>query len=341
MPDPVSTSTDTGATSAPVVASSQPDTAPSSPSSSWDDAFEGAGLTGSPDSADAAVAPPTPAPATAAPEADPNAPAAAVVPAPSDKGPIPFERHQAILDNARKKTLGEVASRVEQHFGPAIQLQQRLRSDPAGTLTQLFDEAMSNPDLGPTLRSHAARVLAGSRGKPAGSEEPQPDLSGQDDQGQTVRFYSAEQQAKRDVWARQQILAEVDARTAPFQKDLQTRAQREQAEQQNAAIRQNVTSRLTTWREQPGFTEHEAEIAEQQAALVAQGLDTWSALGLAYTKVYQAKVLPTVRADSQTALVKEAARKAAGSTAHSGTVAPSTQARPKDWDEAFANVGLT
>lgn len=344
MSDPIaSPSPSSGESSAPAVSSSQPDTAPSAPASSWDDAFSGAGLTGSPTADDAPVDPTTPAPAIAAPDPAGDAPSEAEVVAPSDKGPIPFERHKSIVENTRTKTLNEVASRVEQHFGPAIALQRQLQTDPVGTFTQLVDEALEHPQIGAAVLSHMARALSARRGQKTaavGAEEPGPDLTGQDDQGREVRFYSAEQQAKRDAWARAQILSEVDARTAPLQQDLKSRADREAAERRNTEIRTTVTARLEKWRERPGFAEHEADIAAAQADYVRQGIDTWNALGLAYADVVQAKVLPKAQATSQQDLVRQAVKKAAASTASPSMAAPSAKARASSWDEAFDQVGL-
>lgn len=319
---------DPGSTSTPA---STPDT--SGPAVSIDDAFAAHGLTGSPNPADAAPAPPAPASTIekpVAPVAD------AVTAAPETQGPIPFERHQAILQNTRQKAAEEVVGRVQQHYGAAIEFQSRLQSDPQGTLTQLIDEVVSDPNLGPQMMSHLARTLSQRRGQKALNEEPQPDLLTTD--GDLV--FSAGQYQKREAWLRQQMAEEVNQRLAPIEQERQRQAEAAALERRSQETRQTVTTRLSEWQKRPGFRDHQQAIAVKQSEYVRAGLDTWSALGLAYADIYTERVLPKVQADSQTTLVKSAFAKAQGSTSHPGQVAPSTMPRPRSIDEAFRQVGL-
>lgn len=333
--------TETTATSAPVApapsspVASAPDSRPTGPASTWDEAFARAReAAGTSDPGDESDVPSDPsALTTPTPEADAPTPAPDESPAPAGKGPIPFDRHEAILKNARTKAQHEVVQRVEQVFGPAIQLQQSLRQDPVGTLTQLIDEAMADPSLGPQIVSHAARALSQRRGRTTDSEEPQADLETAD--GTLV--YSAGQLAKREQWVRTQLLNEIKAHTAPLEQEIQARKEAHVLGQQRAKIHETVTSRLSQWRERPGFKDHETAIAEAQQTYVDQGLDPWSAMGLAYTDV----VVPHLRADTQTTLVKAAVAKAKASTTSPATTAPApVRGIAKTWDEAFAMAGL-
>lgn len=323
-----STSTASVDTSSSAVSTSSPDTS-SAPASTWDEAFAAQGLTGSSDPDSPTQAPPAPAPATV----EPVAQVAEAAPAPSDqKGPIPFERHDAIVRNTREKTAREVVGQVQQHYGPAIDFQTRLQADPQGTLTQLITEAVADPNLGPMIKSHLARTL----GQRKVNEEPQPDL----DAGNGVLLYSHEQQQKREQWLRQQMAQEMNQRFAPIEQERQQREAQAAAERQTQQTRQTVTTRLGEFKKQPGFTENEPEIQSLQKQYVDSGMDPWSALGLAYAGVLNSKVLPKVRAESQSTLVAQAVAKANASTSNPASVAPSTLPRPKSWDEAFSQVGL-
>ncbi len=324
---PASTSVETAS---PSPSSSTPET---SRPTSLDEAFAAQGLTGSPDPSTDATAQTAPAPAIVEPAAAPPTEA----PAPPDpRGPIPFDRHQSVVQNTREKTAREVVGQVQQHYGPGIEFQTRLRADPAGTISQLISEAVSDPQMGQQITAHLARTLSQRRGQKAASEEPQPDL--QTAEGELV--YSAGQLHKRETWLRQQMAEEVNQRFAPIEQERQARAEEVRQQQHQQQTRELVTTRLQAWQQQPGFTEHEADIQVRQQHYVNQGMDTWSALGMAYAAVVNEKVVPKVRAESQSSLVTSAFAKANGSASNPASVAPSTQPRPKSLDEAFRQVGL-
>ncbi len=317
--------------------SSTPDTSGSPLAKTWDEAFDRMEASGPSDPDAPSDAPTTPVPATTELGAEPIAPVAESS-APIDaKGAIPADRHKAILENTRRKTAEDVVAKVGQQFGPAIQLQQRLQSDPVGTLQQLFDEAMADPQMGPTLLSHAARTLSASRGRKADLEEPQPDLQTAD--GTLV--YSADQLAKREAWNRAALMREFEAKTAPFQQDLVARSQEKALEAARQQTSQTVKTRLGQWRERPGFKEHEADIAVKQAAYVAEGHDSWNALAWAYTDVYHDKIVPKLHADNHTNLVRTAVAKAKASTDNPASVTPTPKkGLAPTWDEAFERFGL-
>lgn len=293
---------------------SQPET---SPVETWDDAFRVAGMTGDPQTSEAPA--PSPAPATVEPAATGDSTTAAPA-----KGPIPFDRHEAILQNARAKAVDEVVSRVEQQFGPAIDLQRRLAADPVGTLTQLIDEAVQHPEMGPAIVSQVARTLSARRKATQAIQPIETDIG---------QVYTADQvQTLLD-----QKMAE---RLAPLEQDRQARVAQDLATQEHARTVQTVQSRLSVWREQPGFTEHEAAITTHQKHLVEQGLDPWTAIGVAYAKVVQEKVVPKLKADTTQSFVRQAAQKAAASSPDPARVAPVLPGRAKSWDDAFAQAGL-
>lgn len=316
---PVSTDTASVASAAP---STTPDTS-QSVAPTWDAAFEAAGLTGGPAPDAPPEAAPAPVPATVEPPPDAAAPESQ---APLDaKGPIPFDRHTAILENARRKSAEEIVGRVESQFGPAIQLQQRMQTDPIGTLTQLIDEAVAHPEIGQHVVSQLARTLSARRSQKT-------DLTPIETEVGPV--YTASQ-------VEALVAQQIAQRVAPIEQERQARAEEARQTQQREQTRQTVTSRLKHWESRPGFSEHKADIAEAQKAYVSQGIDTWSALGLAYADVYEAKVRPKQQAAQTTQFVQSAVAKAQASTGNPGVVAPSTNRRPTTWDEAFKQVGLS
>jgi len=316
MEESVSTSSgmDSGTTSSTTSSPSSVSTSESRPSS-FSEAFEMVGASDTPAPGSDTTDPTTPAPAIAEPGTDPTAPA--VDPqATSAKGPIPFDRHEAILQNTRQKTAQDVVSQVQQRFGGAIQFQQQFSNDPIGTLTQLVDEAVSDPHLGQQFVSHLARTLSARR---------KTEITPIDTEVGPV--YTADQvQALME-----QTIAQ---RLAPIEQDRQRAEQQRAAEQQRMQTRETVVSRLSAWQKQPGFKDHEPQIAAKQQEYVNQGMDTWSALGLAYSEV----VIPTLKAQQATQFVSDAVRKAQASTNNPATVAPITKPRPKSFAEAFAQV---
>lgn len=313
MEESVSTSSgmDSGATSSTTSSPSSVSTSESRPSS-FSEAFEMVGATDTPDPGANQPDPTTPAPAIAEPGTDVGD--TPVSEATSAKGPIPFDRHEAILQNTRQKTAQDVVSQVQQRFGGAIQFQQQLASDPIGTLTQLVDEAVSDPRIGQQFVSHLARTLSARRNLTPIETEVGP-------------VYTADQmEALLD-----QKLAE---RIGPIEQERRAAEQQRAIEQVRTQTRETVKTRLGQWQKQPGFKEHEPQIAAKQAEYVANGHDTWSALGFAYADV----VIPTLKAQQATQFVQEAVKKAQASTNNPATVAPISQPRPRSFAEAFAQV---
>lgn len=316
-----SVSTDTASVTS-AAPSSSPDTS-QTPAPTWDAAFQAAGLTGGPDTDASAEAATTPVPAIAEPPPDASAPDTQ---APLDaKGPIPFDRHTAILENTRRKAAEEIVGRVESQFGPGIQLQQRIQTDASGTLAQLIDEGIQHPEIGPALISHLARTLSARRQKA-------PDLTPIDTE--VGKVYTADQ-------VEALVAQQIAQRVGPIEQERQARAQEAAQRQQQDAVKTTVSSRLKHWESRPGFSEHKADIAQAQKAYVEQGVDTWSALGLAYADVYEAKVRPKQQAAQTTQFVQSAVAKAAASAGNPGVVAPSMNRRPTTWDEAFKQAGLS
>lgn len=312
-----STSTATATSAAPSGGSSVSGSSESRPAT-FAEAFEAVGASDTPATSDSTPDPSAPAPATEEPVSATTDPLRDDATGPPVKGPIPFERHEVILANAREKAQREVVSQVQQKYGGGIQLQQAMQADPVGTLTQLIDEAVDHPDLGQHVISALARKLGARRNQG-------PDLNPIDTEVGPV--YTADQ-VKALV---EQTIAQ---RVGPIEQEREAARRTEAQRQIHEQTVQTVKSRLSQWESQPGFSEHKTEIAAKQAEFVAQGADTWTALGLAYAAVVPSKL----QAKQTTQFVQDAVRKANASTSNPATVAPTIKPRPRSFAEAFAQV---
>lgn len=259
--------------------------------------------------------------------ADPNAP-----PAPEQRGPIPFERHKAALENARQKAREEIAAQVRTEYGEHIRLGEAFRANPVEAAITVLQELQQNPAYAPQLTSLAARMLAQRRGQnQAESAMPEPDLTGVDGNGQQVRFYSADQQAKRDAWLAQRLLSQVRQEVQPLQQAHQQTVAEQQRQAQQQQTVAAASKLIQTWSSQPGFAENKDAIRQAQAKFYAEGYDSQTALGLAYAQV----VTPWMRAQQQNQMVASAAQKAAGTTANPAAVTPTPRSRPRSFAEAL------
>ena len=285
----------------------------------FQEALQAAGAADTPTPEASVAAQSTPAPAIAEPVTD-GAPAPETAIGTPAKGPIPFDRHEAVVRNTRDKTVRDVVSQVERQYGGAIQLQQRMTSDPVGTITQLIDEAVAHPELGQHVISQLARTLGG-RARQASDSPLEPIDT------EAGPMYTADQVKRVVEDAIAQRLQPLEAERAQRERELVAQRQREET-------RTTVRSRLSQWEAQPGFSEHKSEIAAKQAEFVAQGADTWTALGLAYAAVVPAKL----QATQTTRFVQDAVRKANASTNNPATAAPAVKPRPRDFREAFSQL---
>lgn len=159
--------------------------------------------------------------ASPAPHTDASAPPAPDTTAPgevsgspaSDTGPIPFERHKAILEAERRdrealQSRYAWAERVDPNqYAAMASWFQQAAADPVAFIQQLRQELDAHPQYGPRLKQ---------------SQQPQPvdgpppaDLMAENGEG----VYSAKQQAKRDEWLRTQLLAEIRGELSPLIED--------------------------------------------------------------------------------------------------------------------------
>jgi hypothetical protein len=258
------------------------------------------------------------------------------VPTPDTKGPIPFDRHQSILQNARAKTEAEITQRFQQQYAPHVELGRQIQADAIGTVVGLVNELANHPNYGPQMISALARTLGSRRNQPQAdaSEEPQADLQTAD--GTLV--YSAPQLAKREAWLRQQLLGEVDQRLQPLQSREQQHQVQEQQRQAQKAAHDSMSKVIAPYLQIPEFKEHRPAITAKWQALVGDGYDAVNALGLAFTSVLRETVLPSRTAQSQQQLTATAVQKSLGSTSGTGAAPAKPAGRPRSFEESFSRI---
>lgn len=272
------------------------------------------------------------------PDATVQAPGSETPPAtavPDAKGPIPFDRHEAILKNTRAKTEQEVGQRFQQQYGPHVELGSRIQQDPVGTVVQLVNELSSHPQYATEVISALARTLGARRGMAAAEEEPQADLVTAD--GQT-HVYSAEQQAKREQWLQRQWMKQLDERLSPLQQREQASQERERYEYAVKDAHTRMGKVLEPFKALPEFKENQAAIAAKTSAYMDEGHDPQTALGLAVANVLRDVVLPNRTAQSRNELVAQAVAKATGSTTVPGQTPAAPAKRPQSFAEGFGGI---
>jgi hypothetical protein len=253
-----------------------------------------AGTTGTPDS--------TAAPPTAAPGATDQSPAS--------EGPIPYDRHKSILDGAYKERDGykqqlDALAWAKQVDRQAIEEAERIgklyQTDRAAFARTFFAEGLTDPEVGPLLRSEAARILAGGRGQQ--SEELTPDIPVFDANGQQVAQTFSAERVQKIV---QRAIAEaIGKEVTPIKQTFEHQqaqakavAQRQQAVQQIDAIYQRVEKL-------PLFKEHDQEIAAAMPEFASA--HPAEQVYLAWAKVVLPKLQQTHQAQTLATLEKQAA----------------------------------
>lgn len=263
-------------------------------------------------------------------------PSAEPVPSVETKGPIPFDRHEAALKNARTKTEGEITQRFQQQYGAHVELGNRFQADPIGTAVQIIQELSNHPEHGSQVISALARTLGARRGQATEGQEPQADLQAAD--GTLV--YSAERLAQWQQWNSQKLMEQVDQRVAPLQQREQQMVAQERHREAVTAAHDRMSKVLAPYQALPEFTEHRAAIAAKAQSYINDGHDAQTALGLAVTTVLRETVMPARAAQSQSQLLAQAVAKSTGSTAAPGAAPAAPAGRPRDFREGFGRLSM-
>lgn len=310
------------------------------PDSAWTDDAGAEGTSPVPDDPQtpdtATASPPDPAITGSAPEPTPGE-------APLPNGPIPLDRHKAILEGERKKYTDldskwqrvawadELisAGKTPEQVREALQVYDGFSGDPTSVLERLYAGLVNNPTYAPQVKSWAGRMLAGGRNpieavNPQADPEPTPDF--QNEQG--IPFFSGPQMAKWQTWRERQLEAKFAERLGPLERARQQAEEAAATERVKAQVTDQVSAQLKDMRAKPHFTEYEADI---KAYLAERGYN--ASLESAYIHVLTTKVLPGLSASERAKTVTELKTQAAASSAKPTSAASATPIRPKDFND--------
>ena len=264
------------------------------------------------------------------------------------QGPIPFDRHKAILDKEREKRADleakwarhawveelTAAGKTPEQVRQALQVYDGVDADPVGFLERFYDQLKSHPTLGAPVRSWAGKMLASGRGQvpgaaPAPGEgddpEPPPDY-----EYNGVPFYSAPQQAKHDAWRSRQQLAEFQQLLAPLQQEREQRQRAEAVTNQQQQEVERAKAELTDLRQSPLFVQHEGKV---KTFLQAHPEYYRYGLHRAFLQVMLTEILPTLSQTERAAQLAELQTQAAAGSVSPRSAAVSSPRRPTDFDD--------
>jgi hypothetical protein len=247
---------------------------------------------------------------------------------PSTPGPLPFDRHKAILEKARADH--ETALKAERERFAWAQ--------------DVPPEQAAQVEHAAALRSYAARTLGTRAAAAAQPVQPTgPDL-GQVLEVDGIPLYTKQQQDARDQWLIQRVVdavtQEVGGRIAPVESVAQALAQakKDQADQeQRMTSAKTLMARATKWE---GFAEHQKELAAELPAYMAANGYADEQVKEALYDLYIERVVPKLRTTAQAGLLRDLKTRAGelgSSPAGAKNPAPTTHARPT-WDNVFSQV---
>ena len=274
-------------------------------------------------------------------DADPNSAAAPLSqPTPSQtdestraqRGPIPYDRHEAVLTKARNdhaRALEQERAKAEQYswlrpyidagLNPErltylVQMGAKFAGDKRGFLDALADD--------PAVQEWAAARAAQQAKATQEDAEPQPDAV---DQRTGEAYYSPAQQRVWGEWNRRQLRGETEALVKPLLTEREERLAREKTEAEFAEAHEQASSLFGRYKSLPHFMENLPAIRAKYDELPRGQKD----LGYAYSLVMQDVVLPTLSQKEQDHVVADMKRQAHAASLNPKGAAPSESARPK------------
>lgn len=256
-------------------------------------------------------------------------------------GPIPFDRHKAILDGAyaerdtarrefeEYKQRYQWASEVDpSEFQQLQRWSSAYREDPVRWMAETIAELrQAYPHLAPALTSEAARILAGSRGFQA-EPEIDPDIPVLDAQGQVVsQAYSADR--VKQLIARQ-VAEALGREVGPLKQTVEQQQSRARVQEARAEAIETADAQFAQAQSWHGFAEHKAAIAK-----AFETHPRWT-LQDAYLHVLHTEILPQLDQKSQGKLLTHLQTQAAGSTVRpDGSGTPRPKFKADQWKEAL------
>ncbi len=253
-------------------------------------------------------------------------------------GPLPFERHKAILEAQRAESDAKWqrvswaeelvnAGKTPDQIREALQIYDGVGADPVDFLNRFHQQLETHPQYAPQVRSWAARILGGHKGQgqptpQATDAEPQPDFQ---DQATGTPIFSATRLREWHEWKARQDQATRDSDIAPLRDYVQKQQFTEQVKQVWTDEENRTKAELEDMRTKPHFKENEKDV---RAFMEAR---QWKAsLQDAYIHVLTTKILPTLSATEQAKTLTELkTQAAAGNSVNPRAGAAVVPASPK------------
>jgi hypothetical protein len=273
----------------------------------------------------AAEEPPPSAPSPSTPPAQ-----AAIAPAPTPetpaeattRGPIPFDRHQAVLTRTRNEVGAEARKKTLEEFGIAEGVTPAVVTHGVNLARMLTENPKLFLQIVQSQLGVEAAPAAPAAPKPAEDPEPEPDIPLAD--GRAV--YSADQLRSWQQWNARQITAQIDKRYGAV---LETHEQQTLATARRAEAGNMVANAEQRW---PLFKELRPHIRELIKA--QPGPLTQTSLHDAYINAYQTHGVRLQREswerERNGQRVDELNRKAGAATVRPGAPQPLTPRATKD-----------
>lgn len=264
-------------------------------------------------SADTASRPATPV--SGSPAAAIRQPGSGVTPppAPDAKGPIPFDRHEAAIRNARTE--------VENRFGWA----KDLNPEEAKQALKLLADLRRDPRA---FSAELGRLLTPAGAKQAADLFPDGDLVSQDGK----KAYSVDAMRAFAEVLKRQILADVQPLIQPLADDHRTRQEREHQQTVRAQSTSIATQALDTARALPHWKDNEPAIIEKMQQFPVElrnQIGPVAAMYQCYSQVLAEKVFPNYDAQAQASVQESNRRKAASSQGIHPTAAAPVPGKPQ------------
>lgn len=251
---------------------------------------------------------PSPDPQNAENPDAPTTPETATAPPPDTKpkGPIPFQRHEAILKTTREKVAQETRQAVEQEIGPWRQVMSSFRPEEFAPVVDKLASLSRDPvafyrDLGQELQRNGllpnqSQPHAPTRSAAPQGAEPEPDLVNPET-GELL--YSAPQLQKALAWREAQIESRLRAELQPLVESHRQGQQERELTQIKTTADKNAADAIAEASQWEGFEELKPKIA----ALMRQ--DRRYSLEGAYTRVFQTEYLPGLKQRERASVVAE------------------------------------
>ncbi len=276
----------------------------------------------------------------------------------ANAGPLPFERHQAILKTARETAVAEARKQWETENEPiqwakAFSPEQRqnfeahfdeIDSNPVAAAQRILARANSKPEHAAAMRSWLASMLGHPNGSPNGQPTntaqpngaatsepmPQPDLEYQGN-----KWYSAEQLAKRDAWLRREMKSEITKEFQPLLTEREQRLETEKVAAEKKAVNDFAEGTHTALSKLPHYDANRQDIAKVLVTMPAR--TQADIVRNAYT-AYAQVVIPKLEGQAKQTAIADLDKKARAGTTVPGNghaATPKQPERPKRMSDAL------